>query len=185
MDKAKTEVNYANDEQYFFNALDGQDYFFDAVKEEAKSSEPMLYSLLLALTTSKDKDFGNNLVAMFDTDSSFWVCDNSVAGHIYNNVLMYHGSLVLSIYWTGTAHRNSDNEDMMGTVILWLTVNEGVEHIFTLEKILYLKGSLVNIMSTRCLSELIQIEVVSLIEEGLELHQCSKNMLCFGIERSA
>ena len=59
------------DEQYFFDALNGQDYFFDSVEEEVKSSEPMSYSLLLALTTSIDKDFGKKLVATFDSDSSF------------------------------------------------------------------------------------------------------------------
>ena len=61
----------SEDEQYFFDVLDGQDYFFDSVEEEVKLSEPMSYSLLLALTTSKENDFGNNSVATFDSDSSF------------------------------------------------------------------------------------------------------------------
>ena len=138
----------SEDEQYFFDALDGQDYFFDAVEEEVKSSDPVHYSLLSALTTSKDKDFGNNSVATFDSDSSFWVCDNSATGHICNDASMYHGPLVPSIYRIGTAHGNSDGEDMMGTVILWLTDDEGVEHTFILERVVYLKGSLVNILST-------------------------------------
>ena len=43
---------------------------------------------------------------------------------------------------------------MMGTVILWLTDDEGVEHTCTLKIVIYLKGSPVNIMSTRRLSEL-------------------------------
>ena len=43
---------------------------------------------------------------------------------------------------------------MMGTVILWLTDDEGVEHTFILERVVYLKGSPVNILSTRHLSEL-------------------------------
>ena len=57
-----------DDEQHFFDTLDSQDYFFDAVEEEVKSSEPMLNSPILALTTSKDKDFGNNSVATFSSD---------------------------------------------------------------------------------------------------------------------
>ena len=67
---------------------------------------------------------------------------------------MYHGPLVPSIYRIGTAHGNSDCEDMMGTVILWLTDDEGVEHTLTLESVVYLEGSRVNIMSTQLLSEL-------------------------------
>ena len=94
-----------DDEQYFFNALDYQDYFSDAVEEEVESSQPMPYSLLLALTTSDDKYSGNSLVATFDGDSSFWVCDNSATGHICNDTSMYHSPLVPSIYWIGTAHR--------------------------------------------------------------------------------
>ena len=79
----------------FFDALDGQDYFFDSVKEEIKSSGPMLYSLISSLATFEDKDSGNNLVATFDNDLSFSVCDNSATGHICNNTLTYHSTVHL------------------------------------------------------------------------------------------
>ena len=56
--EARTEESNADDEQYFFDALDGHDYFFGVVEEEIKSSETMSYSLLSALTTSENKDSG-------------------------------------------------------------------------------------------------------------------------------
>ena len=87
-----------DDEQYFFGTLDGQDYLFGAVEEEVKSSEPMLYLLLSALTTSEDKSFGKKSVAIFDSDSSFWVHDTSATGHICNNTLMHYDPLIPSIY---------------------------------------------------------------------------------------
>ena len=58
--EARTEESNADDEQYFFDALDGHDYFFGVVEEEIKSSETMSYSLLSALTTSENKDSGKN-----------------------------------------------------------------------------------------------------------------------------
>ena len=42
----------------------------------------------------------------------------------------------------------------MGTVIFWLTDDKGIQHTFTLKEIIYMKGSPVNILSTRRLSEL-------------------------------
>ena len=38
----------------------------------------------------------SNDAITFNTDSSFWVCDNSATGHICNNKLLFDGTLVQS-----------------------------------------------------------------------------------------
>ena len=65
----------------------------------------------------------------------------------------------------------------MGTIILWLTDDKGVEHAFTLERVVYLKDSPVNTMSTRRLSVIYPNGNGQSDKKGLELHQCSKNTL--------
>ncbi len=44
-----------------------------------------------------------NTMTSFDTDSSFWVCDNLATGHICNNKKLFIGVLVPSIYIVGAA----------------------------------------------------------------------------------
>ena len=44
-----------------------------------------------------------NATSFFDTDSSFWVCDNSATGHICNDKSLFSGELVPSIYIVGAA----------------------------------------------------------------------------------
>ena len=60
----------------------------------------------------------------FDMNSSFWVCNNLVTGHICNNKTLFAGDLVPSIFEIGSATRTL-MPTLMGTVILWLTDNEG------------------------------------------------------------
>ncbi len=43
---------------------------------------------------------------------------------------------------------------MIGTVILWLTDDEGVNHSFELDNVNYLPDSLVNLLSLRLLAEM-------------------------------
>ena len=56
-----------------------------------------------------------NTMTSFDTDSSFWVCDNSATGLICNNRTLFIGNLVPSIYIVGAATENSE-PTLMGTV---------------------------------------------------------------------
>ena len=44
-----------------------------------------------------------NTMTSFDTDSSFWLCDNSATGLICNNRTLFIGNLVPSIYIVGAA----------------------------------------------------------------------------------
>jgi hypothetical protein len=42
-------------------------------------------------------------LSSFDTDSSFWVCDNAATGHIFKEKLLFTGDLIPSIYEIGMA----------------------------------------------------------------------------------
>jgi hypothetical protein len=58
-----------------------------------------------------------NTMLSFDTDSSFWVCDNSATGHICNDKNLFTGNLVPSIYIVGAATGTSE-PTLIGTVEL-------------------------------------------------------------------
>jgi hypothetical protein len=90
---------------------------------------------------------------LFDTDSSFWVCDNSAMGHICNNKELFTDELVPSIYEVGSATGIS-TPTLMGTVTLPITDDEGAKHSFVLKNVNYLPNSPVNILSLRRLAEL-------------------------------
>jgi hypothetical protein len=107
---------------------------------------------LLAYTTMADR-LTHNPLSSFDTDSSFWVCDNSATGHICNTASLFTNELVPSIFEVGSATGIS-TPTLMGNLTLRLTDNEGVKHSFTLENVNYLPDSPVNILSLRRLAEL-------------------------------
>jgi hypothetical protein len=89
----------------------------------------------------------------FDTDLSFWVCDNAVTGHIYKNRLLFTGDLIPSIYEIGTAAGKSITT-LMGTVTLRVTDDNGVKHSFVLDNVNYLPNLPVNLLSLQGLAEL-------------------------------
>ena len=106
----------------------------------------------IALTTKADLPTFDALLS-FDTDSSFWVCDNSATGHICNNKCLFIDDLVPSIYEVGSATGIS-TPALMGTVTLRITDDEGAKHSFVLKNVNYLPDSPVNILSLRRLAEL-------------------------------
>ena len=110
-------------------------------------------TLVTALTTADEDQFGDTRMLAFDTDSSFWVCNNSATGNICNDIKHLHGKLVPSIYIVGTTTGTS-SPDLMGPVILWVTDGKDIQHTFTLKEVIYMKGPLANILSTRRLAEL-------------------------------
>jgi hypothetical protein len=62
----------------------------------------LVKSTAVAYSTSTDLDDFNQLTS-FDTDSSFWVCDNLATGHIYNNKALFMRELIPSIFDIGSA----------------------------------------------------------------------------------
>jgi hypothetical protein len=111
-----------------------------------------------------------NLLTSFDTDSSFWVCDNSATGHIWNDRSLFTGDLVPLIYIVGAATGTSETT-LMGTVNLRLTDDNGDKHKFTLTQVNYMPASPVNILSTRVLSR--QFADANGIDlHGTGIHSC-------------
>ena len=94
-----------------------------------------------------------NSLSSFDTDSSFWVCDNSATGHICNNRELFSDELVPSIFEVGSATGIS-TPTLMGTVTLRITDNEGAKYSFVSKNVNYLPDSPVNILSIGHLAEL-------------------------------
>ena len=91
-------------------------------------------------------------MATFDSNSAFWVCDNSATGHICNQANMFHGPLKPSNCGVQSATGTSDPLQM-GTVVLSVIDDEGMEHTFILSRVLHMSKSPVNILSTRKLAE--------------------------------
>ena len=112
---------------------------------------PAAQAFVSALTSADEDQLGNNPMLTFDTDSSFWVCNNSATGNICNDIKHYHGKLVPSIYSVG-ATTGTSSPELMGTVILWITDDKGVQHTITLKEVIYMKDFPVNILSTRRLA---------------------------------
>ncbi len=93
-----------------------------------------------------------NAMSFFDTDSSFWVCNDSATGHICNDKSLFSEELIPSIYIVGAAS-GTKVPMWMGTVVLWLTDDNGDKHTFMLTHMNYMRKSPVNLLSTRVLSE--------------------------------
>ena len=86
------------------------------------------------------------MLSFFDTDSSFWVCDNAATGHICRDKSLFYGDLVPSIYEVSTAN-GIDSPTLKGTVILRLRDNGGIMHEFRLTHVNYMPNSPVNLVS--------------------------------------
>ncbi len=103
---------------------------------------------LLGLTTLPlpilTQDFASEVIP-FDTDSSFWVCDNSATGHICNNKSLFSGELVPSIYIVGAA-TGTRELTLMGTVILCTTDDNSKKHSFTLTHVNYMPKLPINLL---------------------------------------
>ncbi len=93
-----------------------------------------------------------NATSFFNTDSSFWVCNNSATGHICNDKSLFSGELIPSIHIVGAASGTSEPL-LIGTVVLWLTEDNSDKHTFTLTHVNYMPKSPVNLLSTRGLSK--------------------------------
>jgi hypothetical protein len=104
-------------------------------------------------------------LSSFDMDSSIWVCDNSVTGHICYNKALFANELVSSIFQVGSATGISV-PNLMGTVILQVTDDKGTRQSFTLTNVIYLPNSQVNILFLSCLAELYPNDDDQLDEDG-------------------
>jgi hypothetical protein len=100
----------------------------------------------LAAYATADSDIEGDTMISFDTDSSFWVCDNAATGHICKDKSLFSGDLVPLIYIVSTAN-GIDSPTLLGNVNLHLRANEGNKHEFNLTKVNYMLNSPVNLLS--------------------------------------
>jgi hypothetical protein len=88
----------------------------------------------------------------FDTDSVFFVCDNSTTGHICNDIQQFVPG---SLYQTNKSLLTANGTGLClqeGTVNISLIDDNGTRHAFILDSCLYHSNSPVNLLSTRCLA---------------------------------
>jgi hypothetical protein len=111
-----------------------------------------------------------NTMTSFDTDSSFWVCDNSATSHICNDRTLFIGNLVSLIYIVGAATGTLE-PTLMGTVQLQITDDDGEKHTFTLTHVNYMPTSPVNLFSTCILSKQFTDEN-RINTHGTGIHSC-------------
>jgi hypothetical protein len=88
----------------------------------------------------------------FDTDSVFFVCDNSTTGHICNNVPKFIPRSLCQTNKSLTTANGTGPCLQEGTVWLHLNDDDSVKHIFILDHCLYNPGLPVNLLSTRRLA---------------------------------
>jgi len=94
-----------------------------------------------------------NTQVHFDTDSSFFVCDNSTTGHICNNIRKFVPCSIQQTNKNLTTANGTGSCLQEGTVKIRLIDDAGTQHIFILDNCLYHPESWVNLLSTRCLAE--------------------------------
>ena len=117
---------------------------------ESTSHATSLFAIAAYLTLKASTQLN---LSFFDTDSSFWVCNNSATGHICKDKSQFSGELVPSIFKVGSA-TGILTPTLMGTVTLRLTDDEGIFHSFELTNVNYLLNSPVNLLSLWQLAEL-------------------------------
>jgi len=111
---------------------------------ESTSHATSLFTMIAAHSTLAASTQLSDL-SFFDTDSSFWVCDNSATGHISKDKS--------STFEVGSATGIS-TPTLMDTVILRLIDDEEITHSFEFTNVSYLPDSPVNLLSLRQLAEL-------------------------------
>jgi hypothetical protein len=95
--------------------------------------------------------FASEVIA-FDTDSSFWVCNDWATGHICKNKSLFSGEMVPLIDIVGAAMGTTETT-LMGTVVLCTTDDNGKKHVFTLTHVNYIPNLPINLLSTRVLGK--------------------------------
>ncbi len=123
-------------------------------------------------------------LSFFNTNSSFWVCDNSATGHICKDKSLFTGDLVPSILQVGSA-TGILTPTLMGTVTLQLTDNEEVFHSFDLTNVNYLPDSPVNLLLLWQLVELYPDASDHPDWYGTGIQSVFNNHVFFGIKTSS
>ncbi len=94
-----------------------------------------------------------NTQVHFDTDSLFFVCDNSTTGHICNDIRKFVPGSIRQTNKSLTIANGTGSCLQEGIVKIRLIDDMGTQHIFVLDNCLYHPESPVNLLSTRRLAE--------------------------------
>jgi hypothetical protein len=94
-----------------------------------------------------------NTQTHFDTDSVFFVCDNSTTGQICNDIQKFVPGTLQQTKKSLTTANGTGPCLQEGTVCVRLQDDMGTEHVFILDNCLYHPDSPINLLSTRCLAE--------------------------------
>jgi len=94
-----------------------------------------------------------NTQVHFDTDSTFFVCDNSTTGHICNDIQKFIPDSIRQTNKSLTTANGTGSCLQEGTVKIRLIDDAGSQHVFILDNCLYHPESPVNLLSTRRLAE--------------------------------
>jgi hypothetical protein len=89
----------------------------------------------------------------FDTDSDFFVCDNSITGLICNDMRKFIPGSLCQTNRSLTTANGTGPYLQEGMLRLHLNNDDGVKHIFILDNCLYHPDLPVNLLSTRQLAE--------------------------------
>ena len=113
------------------------------------------FSRLQIFTTSfVDVDVEKlNTQVTFNTDSIFFVCDNSTTGHICNDLLRFVPGSLQQITRRLTTSNDTGPPFQEGTIKINITDDDGKNTLFLLEGCIYNPDSSVNLLSTRRLAE--------------------------------
>ena len=94
-----------------------------------------------------------NIQIPFDTDSVFFVCDNSTTGHICNDIRKFVPGTIRNTMRRLTTANGTGPCLQEGTARIHLVDDNSKRHVFLLENCIYLPDSPVNLLSTRRLAE--------------------------------
>ena len=142
----------------YHDAENGRDQFHDSSEYQsdtaAVSSKSEGVSHKVFTTSLADVDLETlNTQVPFDTDSIFFVCDNSTTGHICNDIRKFVPGTIQNTMRRLTTANGTGPCLQEGTARIHLTDDDSKRHIFLLENCIYLPDSPVNLLSTRRLAE--------------------------------
>jgi hypothetical protein len=94
-----------------------------------------------------------NTQVHFDTDSIFFVCNNSTTGHICNDIQKFIPDTMQQKNKSLTTANGTEPCLQEGTVRIRLIDDASTQHIFILDNCLYHPTSPMKLLSMRCLAE--------------------------------
>ena len=149
----KEEKDSFYDCRYTMDSKGASDTFHDCYETlHSKGEHTMNTHAFTTCLADGDQERMNTQVP-FDTNSIFFVCDNSSTGHICNDVSKFVPGTMRDTLRRLTTANGTDPCLKEGTVRVHLLNGNSKRHAFLLENCIYLPESPVSLLSTRRLAE--------------------------------